>query len=151
MPSAVSKTCTCYCRAAIDRKYTTGKDEITRPCLSSYTPIPRRLMGYCRFLDLDRNLPGLDLFSFGDVELQDTLLEDGLDLLCFYNNGQGITYSSDPHLLWLEAWQRCLDHIPLLILGLIDVDREGARRQELEARPDKALLKQAVQDRKSTR
>src|SRR6266704_1968901 len=142
MPSALSKTCTCYSRAAIDR-----------------------------------NLPGLDLFSFGDVELQDTLLEDGLDLLCFYNSGQGegaahlagvvltphigallhlrflllggndgqgITYSSDLHLLWLEAWQRCLDHIPLLILGLIDVDREGARRQELEARPDKALLKQAV-------
>src|SRR6266699_6185383 len=54
--------------------------------------------------------------------------------------------SSFPHLLFQslhglapislpsKRYRRAaiLDHIPLLVLGLVDVDREGARRQELE-------------------
>src|SRR5215467_11631657 len=67
-----------------------------------------------------------------------------LFLLLGSNDRQRLTDSGNLDLLWLEAWQCGLNHIFHLVLGLVNVDREGARSQELEARPDKALLKEAI-------
>src|SRR5262245_50721874 len=71
-----------------ERRRKTGKDEALRPCPSCYPCITRTLVSCSQFLDLDRDLFRLCFLSFGDVELQDAMLEDDFDFLCFNVHGQ---------------------------------------------------------------
>src|SRR6266487_680467 len=77
--------------------------------------VTHSLVDSSQFLDLDRNLLWLDFLSFGDEELQNAMLENGLDLLYVHHSRQR---EGPSHLTRIElpAYVQLLLRFLLLLL-----------------------------------